>query len=206
MSCSSDYSDDYSCSDSGCSDESSTCTPSESGSCVSVPARRYRRSAAEVYPPGRYSQLPVGAIPFPTQTVTVQQPTRRREQFNMWIPINPISQLVGSHFKRRNEVHVSIRRSGGIMSLQWEGFSGQIGGGGFRHVAANFSFSGLPISAVEQVIKVEYRGISHLGYVRIDAHAADVIQFHFSLNGDIVSSPGDRIVVPGSTVQWNAAC
>ena len=206
MSCSDDYSDDYSCSDSNCSTSKSASTSSSSGSYRTADARRYQRVSTDVYPAGVYNQLPAGAIPFPVQTVAVQQPVRRREQFNFRVPINPISQLVGSHFKRPNEVHVSIRRSGGIMSMQWEGFSGVLGGHGFRYVAANISFSGLPISAMEQFIKVEYRGITHLGFIRIDPYAEDVIQFHFSSNGDIISTPGDRIVVQGNAVQWNAAC
>lgn len=205
MSCSDDYSDD--CSDSGCSTGSDTYTPSNSGSCNTVTARRHQRAPTTVYPPGFYSQLPVGAIPFPAQTVAVQQPVRRSaEQYNFRVPINPISQLVGSHFKRSNIVHMSIRRSGGIMTLQWEGFSGLLGGTGFRHVAANISFSGLPIHAIEELIRVEYRGLSRIGYIRIDPYADDVIQFHFTSNGDVTSAQGDRIVVPGSTVTWIAAC
>lgn len=92
------------------------------------------------------------------------------------------------------------------MTMQWEGFSGVLGGDGFRYVAANISFSGLPIHAIEEFIRVEYRGIVHIGFIRIDPYAEDVIQFHFSSAGDITSRPGDRIVVFGKSISWIAGC
>ena len=200
-----DYSDYSQCDDSagGCNSQSGSGGRSNSST---EGGGRFRRIGGELrHPPGFYDRLPYGAIPYSHYPVSRSE-GRSQAGITLKIPINPISQLSGLWSKSQNVIHITVQRRNGVVTLQWEGFRGLIGGKGFRYVTANVSFKGLPIHPIEEFIKIEYRGIVRTGFIRIDPYAADVIQFHFSKDSDIISETGDSIVVAGRAITWITAC
>lgn len=194
-----------------CSDytQSNSCRSSNKSSGESR-HRRVPQNYNNNLQPGIYTSLPPGAVQIPDFSMGYQQyqqcqpTTPAQSGLALTVPLNPVSNLQGHWSQSDNAIKVFVQRRGGVVTMQWETFSGLIGGRGLKYIVMNISFKGMPIAPIVETIAVEYRGVMRTGYLRIDPHIKDVIQFHYDLSDTILSEVGDKIVVHGKAVSWIA--
>lgn len=198
---------------------SDTCSDSFTESCptsTSSESRRRRvrqlttqttQSSQQTIQPGIYSSLPVGAIQipnfaYPQQAVQATAPSQ--SGLSLSVPLNPISNLQGLWSQSDNAIKLFVQRRGGVVTMQWETFSGLIGAEGLKYIVMHVSFPGMPITPITESILVEYRGVIRHGFIRIDPYVKEVIQFHFDMTGNVLSSIRDKIVIYGKAISWIA--
>lgn len=194
------------CSDTRSDSCSSEYTESSSMGSSSESRHRRVRQTQQQLQPGIYANLPPGAISIPNYSM--MQPssvtTPASNGLVLTAPLNPVSNLQGDWSQSDNAIKIFVQRRGGVVTLQWETFSGIIGAEGLKHIVMNVSFSGMPIAPITELIAVEYRGVMRTGYVQINPYIKEVIQFHHELSDTILSRVGDRIVVYGKAISWVA--
>lgn len=198
------------CSDTGSDSYSNDYTESSSlGSSTESRHRRIRQipQIPQTLQPGIYANLPPGAIQIPNYSLAPQPMGVTAPAQNglvLTAPLNPVSNLQGLWSQSDGAIKVFVQRRGGVVTMQWETFSGIIGAEGLKHIVMNLSFSGMPITPITELIAVEYRGVVKTGYVHINPYIKEVIQFHHDFTEQTLSKVGDRILVYGKAISWVA--
>ena len=100
-------------------------------------------------------------------------------------------------------VQFTMKRKNGVVTLQWQQFSGIINANGVSFVAANQTLPSLPPYVVDFPVSGLYNGSGNTGMVEVDPNNTDQLKFYFnpSKNGSSVVQ-GDSVTFYGSSIQW----
>ncbi len=130
----------------------------------------------------------------------------RRTGYNDFLDIpvlvNPLTDVKALNSGLTNGcIMINIRKGPGIMTLQWEPFSGQAGGV-IDHLTINSTVCNLPTGNVQFPIRLKQNAINKMGYFEIDPTSpTEKLKFYFDINNASVAQ-GDMIIIYGSTISW----
>lgn len=130
----------------------------------------------------------------------------RRTGYNDFLDIpvlvNPLTDVKALNSGLANGcIMINIRKGPGIMTLQWEPFSGQAGGV-IDHLTINSTVCNLPTGNVQFPIRLKLNAINKMGYFEIDPNSpTEKLKFYFDINNTSVAQ-GDMIIIYGSTISW----
>lgn len=108
-----------------------------------------------------------------------------------------------NHNHENGMIAFLCRRKNATVTFQWESFSGDIGSNGISHVSVNQTIADLPPYPVEYPIRLIYKSVPAVGYLRINPSGGEQISYFFSIDGTgsgVVV--GDHLEVPGGAVSW----
>lgn len=101
-------------------------------------------------------------------------------------------------------VQFNMKRKNGVITLQWEQFSGVIAVNGASHVTINQSLCNLPPYRITKPYFLSLNGENRVSYIQVDpSSTGDQISFFFHISGSgsgITTS--DSFVIYGGVIDW----
>ena len=198
------------------SSSASACSPSQSSSSSESKSRpfdisisqccdsgRCNHSQPAPCPPPQYPQ-PAPPPPPPQYPPYFFPPSRSDagEAVAFRAMVTPLSNLSTPSGSTGN-VSFLMRRKNKTITIQWESFSGQLGGSGVSSLVVAQSICNLPPTIMEFPVRIIYNSAPLITFVEINPLTPDNIRFYLALSSDGSSTKlGDTIIVPSSAVTW----
>jgi len=119
--------------------------------------------------------------------------------------ITPTDGLLGFYSKCEGEVEFSVRRSNGVITMQWEPFQAIVNCFGTEYLCVTQGFAGLPKWECEYLIRGTYCGNDANFSVIIDpGRTRGVGTIYFKLPHP-TRGANEFVSIPGSCITWHAA-
>lgn len=102
-------------------------------------------------------------------------------------------------------IQVILRRKYGMVTLQWETFTGTIGANGRGYLTLNQDIANPPVFRFTTLIYVIYNNIGQLGLFEFNPFTSESLKIHFSIDMNFASNGvriGDTVEIPGNAVTW----
>lgn len=102
---------------------------------------------------------------------------------------------------------VKMIKQGKIVTLSFEGFSGQISATGVTYLTLNQSIYNLPQFPTQIPYRIIYNSIATISFIQIDPTSTDNVQLYLNVsNSGLNINIGDSFIVPSTTISWMSNC
>ena len=121
----------------------------------------------------------------------------------MNVILSPVVDLSPVTTDTRSMVELRMSRKNKIVSIQWEPFMGAVSINGVAFLSVHQTIPCLPPHPVSIPVVLEYKGVSKMGYVKIDPTTKHQMMFYLDItgNGSCVCS-SDHFMFHGGCISW----